>query len=91
MSEVGSDHMKWPYLVRQPYFSNGSHASPGAGFLEGQISGPVADAMWAIWMHAYFPSFQPKPDEEYYVPRNLRGTNSRVMMRVASADLHGRL
>ncbi|MGQ8630141.1 hypothetical protein ACUTJJ_01485 [Agrobacterium sp. DKPNP3] len=78
MGEAGSRHMKWLQLVRQPYFSNGSHARAGVGFLEADLRA-WADAVRVIC--AFSPALRATTNSAddlgkdiVFVPLNNRGT-----------------
>ena len=78
MGEAGSRHMKWLQLVRQPYFSNGSHARAGIGFLEADLRA-LADAVRVIC--AFSPALRATTNSAddlgkdiVFVPLNNRGT-----------------
>ncbi len=78
MGEAGYRHMKWLQLVRQPYFSNGSHARAGISFLEADLQA-LADAVRVIYafssaLRATTNSADDLRRDVVFVPLNDRGT-----------------
>lgn len=77
MGEADYCHMKWLQLVRQPYFSNGSHARAGSGFLVADLRALAAVRVICAFSSALRATTNSADDlrtDVVFVPLNDRGT-----------------